>query len=756
MSQTPTNNDVRVDRISNRIATAGHSGSGACVERLEDRRLLSVAVPSQSSGAGAGAHLSATAAAGSDATPAIATIPNATLSATATFTYQVIASGSPAPTYSLSTAPSGMTIDNYTGLISWTPGVKQVGVQTVKVRASNSEGSGSASFKITVTSLAAPIVTIPATLTATAGGNFTYQVLTTGSAPTGFSLVSAPVGMTISATGLISWSPTSLGTQSLTVLASNAAGSSTGTFAITVVKDTVPPTAPTLTLGPITTTNSIPLSWSGSTDNVGVVGYRIFTYTPAVYRGHSGRGGGYTLVSPAKYTLLVDGITSTNYTITGLAPNSTHQYAVAAYDAAGNQSAYSAVLTGTTLLAPTLSWTYYGGTNVPLSDVADYNLTFYLGTTGSPAPTLSMISAPAGVVFTPGQITNSQLTYVTPNISWTPTPDEVGLNYITMQASNSVGTYTISIPVTVTPDTPQISVSLNGGLTYSAGQFASGQSNYVVTANPGFGNFGYPNPPIPQYALAGTPFNFQVTSASNAGPTTLSLVSGPAGLTLDPSTGIGTWTPDKTQGGNTTVIVTATNSAGTSTLHLNFPTYFTTAPGTPAATYTQTASGVGTNNPTLTWTAPADSTGLADYLITVTDAHTNVTTTIDTQSTATSYTLSGLGGQQYFVTVTPLDANGNAGIASPAMSIYALAVPFVSWTASTSTPTIGTPLTVQFKPNTSGLIYSIVSGPAGATIDPKSGLLLWTPTQSGDNIFTIAAAYPNGWGTVNAVLDILV
>ena len=38
------------------------------------------------------------------------------------YTYDVNASGNPAPTYSLTTAPSGMTINSTSGVISWTPG----------------------------------------------------------------------------------------------------------------------------------------------------------------------------------------------------------------------------------------------------------------------------------------------------------------------------------------------------------------------------------------------------------------------------------------------------------------------------------------------------------------------------------------------------------------------------------------------------------------------------------------------------------
>jgi hypothetical protein len=531
--------------------------------------------------------------------------------------------------------------------------------------------------------------------------------------------------------------PTVAGPQSVTVQAANRQGSATATFMITAGPDTTPPSAPFLSLGTITAVDSIPLSWTDSTDNVGVAGYRIFNYTPAVYKGHSGRDGGITLVSPAKYTLLVDGITGDTYTMTGLATNSTHRYAVAAFDAAGNQSAYSNVVVGTTLNPPSFTWSFGGATNPPLSVVADYPLTFYVYTTGSPAPTLSVVSAPDGVVYGPSQI------------NWTPTAADVGTDYITMQAVNSVGSYTYAIPVTVTPDTPQMSLTINGGITYGAGQFSSGQSNYVVNVNPYFGSAANP-----QYGLSGTPFNFQVTSTSNAEPTTFALISGPSDMMLDPNTGAGSWTPTKADAGTTNVVIAATNQAGTSTLELTFPTYFTDAPGTPVANYYTSTSGVVSNNPTMSWAAPTDTTGLAGYLLTVTDAHTNAVTTFDTHSTDTSFTLSGLGGQQYFVTVTPYDSSGNVGMTSPTVSIYGLALTPVSWTLSAPSATLGTPFSVQFAPSNAGLSYSIASGPNGAVIDPNTGLLTWTPTDPGKASFTVAAT--SGWGTIDAVLNVQV
>ncbi|MGW4380169.1 glycoside hydrolase family 6 protein [Kitasatospora sp. NPDC004531] len=88
--------------------------------------------------------------------------------------------------------------------------------------------------------------------------------------------------------------------------------------------DTTAPTAPT-GLAATTTANSVALTWSASTDNVGVTGYDVY------------RGG--TLVGSA---------TGTSYTDTGLSASTAYTYTVKAHDAAGNVSAASAALVATT------------------------------------------------------------------------------------------------------------------------------------------------------------------------------------------------------------------------------------------------------------------------------------------------------------------------------------------------------------------------------------------------------------------------
>jgi lysophospholipase L1-like esterase len=69
------------------------------------------------------------------------------------YSYDVDATGYPAPTYALTTSPAGMTIDENTGVIAWTP--TATGDYDVTVEASNSEGSAIQPFTINVA--AAPV-----------------------------------------------------------------------------------------------------------------------------------------------------------------------------------------------------------------------------------------------------------------------------------------------------------------------------------------------------------------------------------------------------------------------------------------------------------------------------------------------------------------------------------------------------------------------------------------------------------------------
>ena len=74
-----------------------------------------------------------------------------TTAGTAGYTYQVLSTGSPQPSYSLTAAPAGMTISSTTGLITWSPSLAQVGgPYTVTVQASNYAGQTTQTYNVTV------------------------------------------------------------------------------------------------------------------------------------------------------------------------------------------------------------------------------------------------------------------------------------------------------------------------------------------------------------------------------------------------------------------------------------------------------------------------------------------------------------------------------------------------------------------------------------------------------------------------------
>jgi len=110
--------------------------------------------------------------------------------------------------------------------------------------------------------------------------------------------------------------------------AGNSAYSNTASATTQAAPDTTPPSAPgSLTASAVSSTQ-IDLSWSASTDNVGVTGYRVY-----------------------RSTTLVGSPVGTSWSDTGLTPSTSYSYTVKAADAAGNLSAASNTATATTLPA---------------------------------------------------------------------------------------------------------------------------------------------------------------------------------------------------------------------------------------------------------------------------------------------------------------------------------------------------------------------------------------------------------------------
>jgi hypothetical protein len=97
-----------------------------------------------------------------------------------------------------------------------------------------------------------------------------------------------------------------------------------------VTVDTLPPTTPTNVAAVASSPTQATVSWAASADNVGVSGYSVF------------RDG-----------VRISTTTSTTYADSSLSPNSSYNYTVQAYDAAGNTSPYSTTVTATTPLDTT-------------------------------------------------------------------------------------------------------------------------------------------------------------------------------------------------------------------------------------------------------------------------------------------------------------------------------------------------------------------------------------------------------------------
>ena len=156
---------------------------------------------------------------------------------------------------------------------------------------------------------------------------------------------------TFNATGL---SPAT--SYTYTVSAFDAAGNTSGlgsvTFSTLSGADTTPPSTPTNVTASSIQTTTATISWTASTDDVGVTGYEVF---------EDGVSQGTTA--------------GTSFNATGLSPGTTYTYAVSAFDAAGNNSGLGSTSfttqTAADTQAPTvptnLSVVAVGNTTVDLS-----------------------------------------------------------------------------------------------------------------------------------------------------------------------------------------------------------------------------------------------------------------------------------------------------------------------------------------------------------------------------------------------------
>ncbi len=165
--------------------------------------------------------------------PTIISSPPTVAAVNKVYKYAVLASDleNDALNYSLVNPPQGMTINRETGLIEWTPAAAQLGSKDVEVLVEDSFGGKvSQKYTVVVSSTAAnlpPAITSTPVYAATTNQLYRYNV--TANDPEGenlqYGLIKFPPGMTInSTTGVLEWTPASVGEFEVVVGATDASG----------------------------------------------------------------------------------------------------------------------------------------------------------------------------------------------------------------------------------------------------------------------------------------------------------------------------------------------------------------------------------------------------------------------------------------------------------------------------------------------------------------------------------------------------
>jgi hypothetical protein len=275
-----------------------------------------------------------------DSAPVITQLPATTGGYLAAYSSSIFATGSPSPTYSLVSGPGGMSVDYYTGAISWTPqGLSQIGVTAVTVQAANYAGTTNYSFTITVPN---PPPTPPANLTVVGvtessvslswspedpvAGAVTYSVwlrhVIHDPRGSGETIWYTQIGSSTTDT-IITIGGLAAGlSQAYYVKATGPGGSSGYSVAAAATLTAPPPTNIRITS---LTSTSITLEWDAPAGGFPIASYRVLGWFNGI---------------AAQYPLSYSNIQGTGVTLSGLAPGNAMLWGVAALDTAGNVTTY--------------------------------------------------------------------------------------------------------------------------------------------------------------------------------------------------------------------------------------------------------------------------------------------------------------------------------------------------------------------------------------------------------------------------------
>ncbi|HEY5098133.1 MAG TPA: fibronectin type III domain-containing protein [Acidimicrobiales bacterium] len=654
------------------------------------------------------------------------------------------------------------------------------------------------------TTPATVIDTPPPTLTNSTSASVTFH--STGSGAT--FTCSLDHATPSACTSPVSYASLAQGAHTLTVAASGGATPATANWTV----ETSPPTVPTILTGSAASATQVNLTWSTSTDPIGVSGYDVY------------RNG--VLLTPSP-------VTTTSYTDSAASPGTPYQYTVDARDGAGNvsnqstafpvttpagssagpalvQTAGSAIATVSLPVPSTpgdllvLSAGVFTGASHPITAVSDGKNTWtkvgsydvagsnsdgemwysanaasvssVTVTTGASTVALRLQEFNGVAATTPLEGSNGAAGDSTASNSGTATalsPNDLAVGFVaghsTSQAISitSPGYTTQPLEVATSPSTVTVE-SAYQDLSAPGSQSLAGSFGSTMYWASGIALFkaGTPPPPPGDFTVGDTPTSQTVTAGASASSTIGTTAVGTPQLVAFGATGLPanssvSFTPQSiTSGGSTAMSITTSTATPPGTY-----TVTVTATGTSAAHSTTFALTVATPPAITSATSTTFTAGtLGTFSVTTTGSPTTALSESGALPSGVTFADNGngtatLAGTASGVSSSVITITASNGVGSPATQTFTLNVIAppsdfsIGVSPNTATVTAGTAATTTVSTAvTSGVAQSVALSETGA---PAGALTSFSPpsvTSGGGSTFSVTPALTTTPGTYTVTL----